>query len=58
MDKEKLKLLISNLEMLLDELKSEVYSDVDAYKPPQYEQVSRYLTDYDEVFEDDDGYPD
>ena len=58
MDKEKLKLLISNLEMLLDELKSEVYSDVDAYKPPQYEQVSRYLTDYDEIFEDDDGYPD
>jgi len=58
MDKEKLKLLISNLEMLLDELKSEVYSDVDAYKPPQYEQVSKYLTDYDEIFEDDDGYPD
>ena len=58
MNKEKLKLLISNLEMLLDELKSEVYSDVDAYKPPQYEQVSRYLTDYDEIFEDDDGYPD
>ena len=58
MNKEKLKLLISNLEMLLDELKSVVYSDVDAYKPPQYEQVSKYLTDYDEVFEDDDGYPD
>jgi uncharacterized protein VirK/YbjX len=58
MNKEKLKLLISNLEMLLDELKSEVYSDVDAYKPPQYEQVSKYLTDYDEIFEDDDGYPD
>jgi uncharacterized protein VirK/YbjX len=58
MDKEKLKLLISNIEMLLDELKSEVYSDVDAYKPPQYEQVSKYLTDYDEIFEDDDGYPD
>ena len=58
MNKEKLKLLISNLEMLLDELKSEIYSDVDAYKPPQYEQVSKYLTDYDEIFEDDDGYPD
>jgi hypothetical protein len=40
--------------MLLDELKSEVYSDVDAYKPPQYEQVSKHLTDYDEVFYDDD----
>jgi uncharacterized protein VirK/YbjX len=58
MNKEKLKLLISNIEMLLDELKSEVYSNVDAYKPPQYEQVSKYLTDYDEIFEDDDGYPD
>jgi hypothetical protein len=58
MNKEKLKLLIGNLEMLLDELKSEIYSDVDSYKPPQYEQVSQYLTDYDEVFEDDDGYPD
>ena len=58
MNKEKLKSLISNLEILLDELKSEVYSDVDAYKPPQYEKVSRYLTDYDEIFEDDDGYPD
>jgi uncharacterized protein VirK/YbjX len=58
MNKEKLKLLIGNLEMLLDELKSEIYSDVDAYKPPQYEQVSKYLTDYDEIFEDDDGYPD
>ena len=54
MDKEKLKLLISNLEMLLDELKSEVYSDVDVYKPPQYEQISKHLTDYDEVFYDDE----
>ena len=54
MKKEKLKLLISNLELLLDELKSEVYSDVDAY---QYEEITPYIADYDEVF-DDDGYPD
>jgi hypothetical protein len=54
MEKEKLKLLISNLEMLLDELKSEVYSDADVYK---YEEISPYATDYDEIF-DDDGYPD
>mgnify|MGYP000265019461 CR=1 FL=1 len=58
MDKDKLKLLVRNLELLVDSLKAEVYSDVDAYKPPQYEKVSRYLTDYDEIFEDDDGYPD
>jgi len=55
MNKEKLKLLINNLEILLDELKSEVYSDVDAY---QYEEIAPYITDYDEVFSDDDGYSD
>ena len=54
MDKEKLKLIVNNLESLVECLKSEIYSDVDSYKPPQYEQVSKYLTDYDEVFEDDD----
>ena len=58
MDKEKLKLIVNNLESLVECLKSEIYSDVDSYKPPQYEQVCKYLTDYDEVFEDDDGYPD
>ena len=56
MDKEKLKLIIKNLESLVDCLKSEVYSDVDSYKiDPQDLPVS----DYDEVFyDDDDGYPD
>jgi len=58
MDKEKLKLIVSNLESLVQCLKSEIYSDLDAYKLPQYEQVSQHLTDYDEIFEDDDGYPD
>ena len=52
MDKEKLKLLISNIEMLLDELKTEVYPEEN---PLQYEQVSQFLTDYDEVFYDDDN---
>ena len=56
MDKEKLKLIIRNLESLVDCLKSEVYSDVDSYKP-QYEEVAPYIDDYDEVFydEEDDG---
>jgi len=51
MDKEKLKLIIRNLESLVDCLKSEVYSDLDSYKP-QYEEVAPYIDDYDEVFYD------
>jgi len=61
MDKERLKLIVRNLESLVECLKSEIYSDVDAYKPdPQYEEVAPYVNDYDEVFYDgdDDGYPD
>ncbi len=53
MDKAKLKLIIRNMELLLDSLKSEVYSDVEAYKPN--ELVGSAITSYDEVFEDDDG---
>ena len=30
--REKLKLIVRNLELLVDALKAEVYSDVDAYK--------------------------
>jgi|TARA_Y100000748_G_scaffold40258_1_gene29708 hypothetical protein len=52
MDKEKLKVIIQNLKLLVDSLESEVYSDVSAYK---YEDIAPHLTDYDEVFEDDDG---
>lgn len=48
MDREKLKLIIKNLELLVDSLKSEIYSDVESYKPSK-EKVS---------FEDDDGYMD
>jgi len=59
MDKDKLKLIVQNLESLVECLKSEIYSDVDSYKFPQYEEVKQHLTDYDEVFyDDDDGYPD
>ena len=53
MDKEKLKLIIRNLESLLDCLKSEVYSDVDSYKM-NYEEISRHIADYDEVFYDEE----
>jgi hypothetical protein len=62
MDKEKLKLIIKNFELLLDSLKSEVYSDSKAYTENinQYKNMedSNYtigeISDYDEVFEDDD----
>jgi uncharacterized protein VirK/YbjX len=57
MDKEKLKLLVRNLELLVDSLKAEVYSDTQSYL--NYEQVKKGLVhDYDEIFDDDDGYPD
>jgi hypothetical protein len=42
---------------LVDSLKSEVYSDTNSYKT-KYEEVVPYISDYDEIFEDDDGYPD
>ena len=41
MDKEKLKLIIKNLESLVECLKSEVYSDVDSYKPQYEEKIGR-----------------
>ena len=57
MDKDKLKLIVRNLELLVDSLKAEVYSDVSAYKYTEPEVRKRPLLDYDEVF-DDDGYAD
>lgn len=50
MDKEKLKLIVRNLELLVDSLKAEVYSDVSAYK---IENIQPRHLDYDEIFEDD-----
>ena len=55
MNKEKLKLIVKNLKLLVDSLESEVYSDVDAYKNSE---AFAKITDYDEVFDDDDGYTD
>ena len=56
MDKEKLKLIVRNLELLVDSLKAEVYSDVSAYKTP--EKTTERFIDYDELYDDDDGYAD
>ena len=54
MNRDKLKLIVKNLKLLVDSLESEVYSDVDAYKY----QGTASITDYDEIWDDDDGYPD
>ena len=54
MDKEKLKLLVRQLELSVDAIKAEIYSDVDAYKNSPAFKVSGY----DELHDDDDGYPD
>jgi len=56
MDKEKLKLIVRNLELLVDSLKAEVYSDTQSYL--NHKDTKEGLHDYDEIFEDDDGYPD
>ena len=56
MDKGKLKVLIMALKEIVEELESEVYSDVDAYNNSKI--LTSQITDYDEVFDDDDGYAD
>jgi hypothetical protein len=57
MDRKKLKLIIRNLELLVDSLKAEVYSDAESYLNHESgEEPIQY--DYDEIFEDDDGYAD
>jgi hypothetical protein len=52
MDKDKLKLIVRNLELLVDSLKAEVYSDIPAYTNPEVRK--RPILDYDEIFEDSD----
>ena len=54
MEREKLKLIVRNLELLVDSLKAEVYSDPDAYKTSVNNSRFPGFTDYDEIFEDDD----
>ena len=63
MEREKLKILLGKLKGLIEEIESEVYSDTSAYidnrenfdDPPSYYAP---VSDYDEIFNDDDGYPD
>jgi len=58
MDREKLKLMVRNLELLVDSIKAEIYSDIDAYKTSVDTNRLPGMKDYDEVFDDDDGYAD
>jgi len=53
MDKDKLKLIVRNLELLVDSLKAEIYSDSSTYisKEPMRKKP---ILDYDEIFEDSD----
>ena len=51
MNRGKLKVLVMALKEVVEELESEIYSDIEAYQ-------SVSVGDYEEVFEDDDGYPD
>ena len=54
MDKERLKLIVRNMESLLDCLKAELYVPDNNL---QYSEVSNYITDYDEIYnEEDDWY--
>ena len=50
MNKAKLKVLVMALKEIVEELESEVYSDVDAYKNMEV-SVSKQL-DYDEMYDD------
>ena len=48
MDKDKLKIIVTDLEMLLSALKAEVYSDVESYR---YDDIDPTEVDYDETYE-------
>ena len=58
MDKEKLKSLVRNLELVVDNIKAEVLSDTSAYMSMDtYEEVKKskpHDLGYDEIFEDDE----
>jgi len=49
MDKEKVKLIVRNMELLVDSLKTELYSDIPEYK---FDDITPKELDYDEIFED------
>jgi len=50
--REQLKLRLRQVELAVEALKAEIYSDVDAYSTMN---TTKIYDDYDEIFEDDDG---
>jgi hypothetical protein len=54
MNRDKLKIIIKNLELLTQSLKEEIYSDTSSYNYKEIPSHIGDLEDYDEVFEDDD----
>lgn len=53
MNKERLKLIVRNLESLVDALKSEINSDQNSYDLKT--NIEGHISDYDEIFEEDDN---
>lgn len=49
MDRDKVKVIIRNMELLLDSLKAEIYTDVPSYK---YDDIKPYEEDYDEIYDE------
>ena len=55
MDKEKIKLIVKNLESLVECLKAEIEPETETeVKDPVYEEIKNFLNDYDEVFYDEE----
>jgi hypothetical protein len=54
MNQDKLKIIIKNLELLVDSLKTEIYSSPESYAHEAVASRIGDIDDYDEVFEDDD----
>ncbi len=52
MNNEKLKLIVKNLELLVQSLKEEL--DLEDKHQYNYEEIASHLTDYDEVFYEED----
>ena len=52
MNRDKLKIIIKNLELLTQSLKEEVYADTSAYNCSQIPSRIGELDDYDEIFEE------
>ena len=56
MDRDKLKIMIKDLKNVVNALECEIYSDKVSYTLNlNYDEIVNQITDYDEVFEDDDG---